>query len=485
MPQAAELHYAIDIIEPVPCSVGLGNVLHLRGWCLHPRQRVRRLALVVNNQAQRVTEYGLKRPDVWQAFRGHTRHPRQAYYCGFRVTVPLAPRSQPEELSLTLQATLQNGEILQHTLPSLTVWPTLRRDPLALPLKIPSAAEGPLVAICLATHCPPLALFERQLQSLLGQSLRNWICLVSDDASPPETRAEIARLLAQDERFSLLPAAPERLGFYRNFERCLSFVPPAAEYVALADQDDYWYPQKLSTLFAQFAPGITLAYSDMKLVDEVGQVLFETYWTMRRNNSTDLAAFLMKNSVTGASSMFRRELLVEALPFPPELCAAYHDHWIGSVALAKGQIAYVPYPLYDYTRHGGNITEYHAAPRGAWHQRFFWLIKNLLTAQGSYFAFFAAYELLLRTVVMSRLLSQRCATDLTPEKGKALRRLSKADTSVAIWLWLFWLGLKNWRTMNATDGAEYELLLGILWRRLLALRTRLGRPAASSEPNGA
>ena len=49
----------------------------------------------------------------------------------------------------------------------------------------------------------------------------------------------------------------------------------------------------------------------------------------RRNNHADLLSLLVANSVTGAASLFRRELLDDALPFPPAQFAHYHDHWIG------------------------------------------------------------------------------------------------------------------------------------------------------------
>ena len=50
-------------------------------------------------------------------------------------------------------------------------------------------------------------------------------------------------------------------------------------------------------------------YSDARIVDEDGELLAETYWQERRNNHDDIASVLMANSVTGAASLFRRELL--------------------------------------------------------------------------------------------------------------------------------------------------------------------------------
>ena len=63
----------------------------------------------------------------------------------------------------------------------------------------------------------------------------------------------------------------ERLGFYFNFERALGLVPPEAEAVALCDQDDEWYPDKLATLLAALREGHTLVYSDQRIVGAGGE----------------------------------------------------------------------------------------------------------------------------------------------------------------------------------------------------------------------
>ena len=81
-------------------------------------------------------------------------------------------------------------------------------------------------------------------------------------------------------------------------------------------------------------------------------MIADTWWSDRRNNHTDLLSLLVANSVTGAASLLRRELLADALPFPPAQFAHFHDHWLALVALSLGEIAYVDRPLYDYVQHG-------------------------------------------------------------------------------------------------------------------------------------
>src|SRR5262249_18801938 len=106
--------------------------------------------------------------------------------------------------------------------------------------------------------------------------------------------------------------------------------------------------QKLEALRASVSStsrGALLAYSDARIIDADDKVVADTYWSKRRNNHTNLASLLIANTITGAASLFRRELLDYALPFPEVLGTQYHDHWLGAVALSLGEVAYVDRPL--------------------------------------------------------------------------------------------------------------------------------------------
>ena len=155
-------------------------------------------------------------------------------------------------------------------------------------------------------------------------------------ADPVDSRADAPRLRLHRQRRRLHPtrrpgrraglrrgrAVPlrrqqRRVGYYRNFERCLELVPPGVRFVALSDQDDVWHADKLETLASAFdSERVQLAYADMAIVSSDGEPLAPSYWTDRANNHTDLASLLLINTVTGAASLFRRELLDVALPFP-------------------------------------------------------------------------------------------------------------------------------------------------------------------------
>ena len=139
----------------------------------------------------------------------------------------------------------------------------------------------------------------------------------------------------------------------------MSLAPAAADYVALADQDDRWDPDKLEVLLREIGDA-QLAFSDARIVDAGGELLAGTYWQERRNNHTDIASVLMANSVTGAASLFRHDLLDYALPFPPGQFHHFHDHWLGLTALARGEVQFVEPPA---------VRLRPARRRGAWPRR--------------------------------------------------------------------------------------------------------------------
>ena len=132
----------------------------------------------------------------------------------------------------------------------------------------------------------------------------------------------------------------------------LSLAPAGAGYIALADQDDAWHPDKLATLLGELG-GAPLVYSDARVGDGDGRVQADTYWSTRSNNHSDLLSLLVANSVTGAASLFPRALLDDALPFPPAQFAHFHDHWLALVALSLGDIAFVDRPRRARLEHVG------------------------------------------------------------------------------------------------------------------------------------
>ena len=130
-------------------------------------------------------------------------------------------------------------------------------------------------------------------------------------ARVPTGRRQLEEEIAGDERFAM--ARGPHVGFYRNFERALALAPDS-ELVALCDQDDRWRPDKLERLIAAIGRA-ELAYSDARVVRPDGAVVDPSYWSVRQNNHTNLTSLVLANSITGAATLFRRELLTDACHF--------------------------------------------------------------------------------------------------------------------------------------------------------------------------
>jgi len=314
-----------------------------------------------------------------------------------------------------------------------------------------------------ATFEPDPALFATQIESLRSQTDSEWVCILSDDCSAPEHVAAIERVLDGDPRFVLV-RNDRRLGFYRNFERAIGLAPPEAELIALCDQDDRWQPDKLAVLRDALG-GAGLVFSDQRLVDAGGHVLRTTMWEGRRNNHSDLASLLVANSVTGAATLFSREIARLALPFPDSPGLQFHDHWIGLVALAAGDVTYVDRPLYDYVQHPGAVFGEVSSKRPA-------RVRSLL--RGGRGAYFLGY---VPRVVQAEALIARCGERLTPDKRRALTRFVEAERRPGAFAWLALRPLRALAGRNETLGSESELARGVVWRHVVAWVATLGEHA--------
>lgn len=350
----------------------------------------------------------------------------------------------------------------------------------------------PLVAICMTTYNPPPELFSRQIESISNQTYQRWICVISDDNSHPDILSHIRNTIAQDKRF-ILHAPQARLGFYRNFERCLRLAPKEAQLIALSDQDDYWHSDKLEVLTASLKNGSSLVYSDMNIVDVENRLLASTYWTERPNNYTNFASLILANTVTGAASLFPRWLLEYALPFPEKIGEIYHDHWIACVALALGEIGYVDRPLYDYVQHQSNVIGHFIPVKENFVKKFFKLLtnprhlkQNIARNLGQWRSIY--FWDLLRLQVIAQVIEMRCEERLTEEKRKILQRIAHLDDSLLSQTWLTLRSLKNLGRTSETIGAENSLLRGLIWKKYMKLKSLIpigGQPNAGAVTNSA
>ncbi len=219
----------------------------------------------------------------------------------------------------------------------------------------------PEIQIVLATYKGEKFLPE-QIDSILAQTHTNWQIIARDDGSPDLTRAILrAYAMKHGDKIKLIEDGDTNLGCCGNFARLMEHT--TAPYVAFADQDDVWHPDKLEKSLAQLkameaAYGETtplLVHHDISIIDANGQPVapsFEKKYKVGKANSS-IEHMLVQPIVHGFAALGNRALIDKSLPLHAQEDA--HDNYVSMVAAVFGKIGYNPNQLADYRIHGANV----------------------------------------------------------------------------------------------------------------------------------
>jgi glycosyltransferase involved in cell wall biosynthesis len=211
------------------------------------------------------------------------------------------------------------------------------------------------VSVAMCTYNGSRFLRE-QLDSIAQQTRLPDELVICDDVSTDET-PEIVSAFAATAPFRVRFVRNERnIGSSANFEQAMSLCQ--GDYIALCDQDDWWYPQKLERLteVLDSAPDADLAFSDGELMNERSESLGQHLWgtfgfaeSHREYSKLDLVRLLLSgNVVTGATVLLRSSARALFMPVPSTWV---HDSWIALVVAVGSRIVSVPEPLIRYRVH--------------------------------------------------------------------------------------------------------------------------------------
>jgi glycosyltransferase involved in cell wall biosynthesis len=215
----------------------------------------------------------------------------------------------------------------------------------------------PRVGIAMAVYKPEVAQFREQLESITRQTYLNWFCVLTLDSPLEELKKEkgLASFF-NDSRFSWNENS-QRLGFKNNFNHAISLaLDQGAEMIACSDQDDVWYPEKLTKCVESLkAKGpLSLVHSDMDLLVQ-GKKLSQSAWEAerRRVDNATPASLILRNVVTGASVLMDAKLAKKYPVIPAEI--DFHDYWYALVASFHGGVHPIHERLYSYRQHDLNV----------------------------------------------------------------------------------------------------------------------------------
>ena len=204
-----------------------------------------------------------------------------------------------------------------------------------------------MTAILMSTYNGERFLRE-QLDSILGQTEKNWQLLVRDDGSTDGTPAILKEYSASHpDRVRVLEDRHHNLGAKKSFEQ-LMYHAPETEYYMFADQDDVWMPNKVANtkaaiqaLEGRYGKDTPLVvHTDLRVVDEDLQEIHSSFW--RYSNirpeilDSDVHYLGICNAVTGCAMLFNRAAKEVSLPFADY--AFMHDQWIAAKVMCTGGV---------------------------------------------------------------------------------------------------------------------------------------------------
>ena len=198
---------------------------------------------------------------------------------------------------------------------------------------------------------------SEQLESIRRQSRPPDEMVICDDGSSDASLA-IAANFAVHTSFRVRVIRNEnRLGSTKNFEKAISLC--RGSIIALADQDDVWYPHKLARIEEALRANraAVAVFSDADLTDSDSRPLYERLWRsfrffraeQKRFAGGDSIGILIKHPVvTGATLALRRKFLDRIFPIPAN---QLHDTWIAFLLACCGTVVPIPQPLMQYRQH--------------------------------------------------------------------------------------------------------------------------------------
>jgi glycosyltransferase involved in cell wall biosynthesis len=209
---------------------------------------------------------------------------------------------------------------------------------------------------------------REQLDSIYNQTMRPDEVVVVDDCSKDGT---VDILREYQQKYGLKFYVNEQnLGYNKNFEKAIKLC--TGDYIALSDQDDIWFPEKIEESYKTI-----FKYPSDKpaLVSSFGQQVNANMRAVRHEvsgfQSGDWHLQLTRYYSQGCTLMMNRKLLEYIIPFPDDII---YDAYIGLIASMIGNREYIGKPLMYYRLHGGNsLANKGAAKQWSLKQQFHYL----------------------------------------------------------------------------------------------------------------
>lgn len=204
------------------------------------------------------------------------------------------------------------------------------------------------ISVCIATYNGERYIKE-QLESILNQLDPEDELVISDDGSTDRT-LEIIKCIS-DNRIKLFLSKKKR-GYSNNFENALE--NSTGDIIFLSDQDDVWDKDKVR-LSLEGLVNYDFVVSDCTVVDHRLGLIHPSHFLLRNVRQGFVWNWIYPRYV-GACFVFRRRVLMSALPFPDNKSLCAHDYWICLIAELFFKVNLIQHQLIFYRRHEDNAS---------------------------------------------------------------------------------------------------------------------------------
>lgn len=206
-----------------------------------------------------------------------------------------------------------------------------------------------------------VAYIDVLIESILSQNFLPIKIYARDDDSSDCTPEKLYYYEKNSNRFHVIKL-DKNIGVIKNFELLLQNTN--SDYIMLADQDDFWFPDKISRsvegirkIESEVGSGEPLVFfTNLQVVDQNLKKISNSFWEYE-NLKPEISQFLQKlivrNVSPGCSMIVNRALLKRALPFPKGI--VMHDWWLILTALVLGKVGYSEKTTMNYRQHDENV----------------------------------------------------------------------------------------------------------------------------------
>lgn len=210
--------------------------------------------------------------------------------------------------------------------------------------------DKPLVTVVIAAYNYG-RFIEEAINSVLSQDYPadRIEVLVVDDGSTDDTPERVKKYGSRI-RYFRKPNGGQGSTFNLGFQNAHGDI------VSLLDADDYWFPDKLSTVVEEFVkhPDVGVVYHPLREYHEqTGEFKDFPFTPISGFVPSNLKHVVVYDGVMTTSS-FRRTVLQQLLPIP-EVLRNQADGYLGNLAIFLAPVVAIDRPLAVYRIHGKNL----------------------------------------------------------------------------------------------------------------------------------